>query len=54
MPWPRAIVALTGRCRLSPKVSLTSLASRSPLTLTMNVPLVAPAGIVCFVEGTIV
>ena len=46
---PSQIVALVGALRLTAKVSLAS-ASRSPLTSTVIVPVVWPAGIVSVPE----
>jgi hypothetical protein len=45
IPWPSAITALVALLRLTKKVSFGS-PRRSPLTSTVIVPLVWPAGIV--------
>ena len=49
-PWPSAMVALVGLLRLTTKVSFGS-ARRSPLTSTVIVPVVWPAGIVSVPEA---
>ena len=45
IPWPSPIVAFVGLLRLTAKVSVGS-PRRSPLTATVNVLLVWPAGMV--------
>ena len=49
-PWPSAMVALVGLLRLTTKVSFGS-GRRSPLTSTVIVPVVWPAGIVSVPEA---
>jgi hypothetical protein len=45
IPWPSAMIAFVAPLRLTTNVSFGS-ASRSPLTITVIVPVVWPAGIV--------
>ena len=44
-PWPSAMVAFVAALRLTAKVSVGS-ATRSPMTATVNVRLVWPAGMI--------